>query len=309
MTWEQVEGGLLGLLVGDAAGVPYEFHAPRDLPAREQIDMIPPAGFARTYSHVPVGTWSDDGAQALCLLDSLVERGKWDVDDFASRLLRWFREGYWAVDSRVFDIGIQTGQALDRLADGIPGTRSGLSGERNNGNGSLMRTLPAVLVHRGPDVDLVRLVEEQSAVTHAHSRSQVCCALYALWARREMERVPDPWEDAVETLRGLYPKGGIPRFELETHILGHSESPGGSGYVVDCLLSARAACEQPTFADTIREAIAFGNDTDTTACVAGGIAGIRHGRTGIPAVWLETLRGHEQLAPLIGKLRQTLFPS
>lgn len=303
-TWEQAEGALLGLLVGDAVGVPYEFHSPRDLPPWDQLDMIPPAGFSRSYSHVPPGTWSDDGAQALCLLDSLIACGGWNAGDFAVRLLRWCREGFWAVDGKVFDIGIQTGQALDRLADGVSPARSGLSGERNNGNGSLMRTLPAVLVHRGSDEELVGVVEEQSAVTHAHPRSQVCCALYALWARGEIAGVPQPWDAAMEALRGIYPKGGIPRFELETHILGRREPPGGSGYVVDSLLSARVACEQATYVDVVRAAIAFGHDTDTTACVAGGIAGIRHGRAGIPKAWLDTLRGRDLLEPLLGKLRE-----
>jgi ADP-ribosyl-[dinitrogen reductase] hydrolase len=32
---ERIEGGLLGLLVGDAVGVPYEFHDPLDLPEAE----------------------------------------------------------------------------------------------------------------------------------------------------------------------------------------------------------------------------------------------------------------------------------
>jgi ADP-ribosylglycohydrolase len=40
----------------------------------------------------------------------------------------------------------------------------------------------------------------------------------------------------------------------------------------------------------IQAAIAFGNDTDVT-CVAGGLAGIRFGFSGIPSRWLMQLRG------------------
>jgi ADP-ribosyl-[dinitrogen reductase] hydrolase len=35
----------------------------------------------------------------------------------------------------------------------------------------------------------------------------------------------------------------------------------------------------------------LGNDTDTTACIAGGLAGMLYGYDGIPARWIEALRG------------------
>ena len=84
---ERIAGGLWGLLVGDALGVPYEFHEPHDLPPRHQLEMRPPASFRRAHAHVPPATWSDDGAQALALLASLLDQGKLDLDDFGQRLL------------------------------------------------------------------------------------------------------------------------------------------------------------------------------------------------------------------------------
>jgi len=303
---QRAEGGLLGLLVGDAVGVPYEFHRPNDLPPRSQIDLVPPEDFPRSYSHIAPGTWSDDGAQALCLLDSLLACGAWDLDDFARRILSWSRQGYLAVDRRVFDIGIQTGVALNRLASGVSAGEAGLRGERNNGNGSLMRTLPLALVHRGDDEELVGIAHAQSSVTHAHPRSQACCALYALWARYEMQEFDDAWAEAVGRLRGLYAAGSLHRQELEEQILPYAGGLSGSGYVVDCLQSARAACSEGDFGSVVRAAIAFGNDTDTTACVAGGIAGIRHGREGIPTGWIEGLRGRATWEPMIFRLRSFL---
>ena len=43
-------GGLWGLLIGDALGVPYEFNPPDNLPPMEQLEMTPPHGFRKTYS-------------------------------------------------------------------------------------------------------------------------------------------------------------------------------------------------------------------------------------------------------------------
>lgn len=301
-TFAQIEGGLWGLLVGDAVGVPYEFHSPEEIPPFPDIQMIPPEGFSRSYSHVPLGTWSDDGAQALCLAASLIEKPEFDLTDFAERLLAWSTQGYMAVGGKVFDIGIQTGAALHRLARGEPPASSGLNGERNNGNGSLMRSLPLALLHGGDDSSLVELAHLQSSVTHSHPRSQACCALYCLWARREIHGHPAPWENAVETLRATYRNGSPHSIELETHILPDCQ-PSGTGYVVDAIHSARHACNALDYAEIIQSAIALGNDTDTTACIAGGIAGIRHGKSGIPAAWLESFRGGEILLPLLGQIR------
>ena len=302
-TWEQAEGGLLGLLVGDALGVPYEFHEPGNIPPRGQIQMTPPPGFPRSYCHVLPGTWSDDGSQALCLLESLLACRDWKPDHFASRLLAWYREGYLAVDGKVFDVGIQTGVALDRLAGGIAPIEAGLSGERNNGNGSLMRTLPLALLHWADDTSLVSLAHAQSLLTHAHPRSQVCCALYALWARSEIRCDSDPWARAVASLRSCYVHQPVFAGELEFVLEASACTPTGTGYVVDCLLSAKHACRECNYESIVQAAISFGHDTDTTACVAGGIAGIRHGKAGIPAPWLAALRGRETLDPILDRLK------
>ncbi|WP_420872231.1 ADP-ribosylglycohydrolase family protein [Cupriavidus necator] len=55
------------------------------------------------------------------------------------------------------------------------------------------------------------------------------------------------------------------------------DAPCGTGYVLDTIWSARRALEESTFEDVVRTAVQFGNDTDTTACLTGGLAGIRFG--------------------------------
>jgi len=115
---DKIAGGLLGLLVGDALGVPYEFHSPTDIPPLPDIEFEPPGNFHRSHNSVPPGTWSDDGAQALVLLASLNYCGELDLGDLGRRLINWYDNGYLAVDNHVFDVGVQTSCALQRLADG-----------------------------------------------------------------------------------------------------------------------------------------------------------------------------------------------
>lgn len=295
---ERIEGGLLGLLIGDALGVPYEFHPPENIPPFSEIEFTPPSGFHRAHIGVLPGTWSDDGAQALILLASLLHAGKLDVDDLGRRLVNWYQVGYMAVDGRVFDVGVQTGQAINRLYAGVPALEAGRTDEQANGNGSLMRVLPLALWHRGTDAELVADAHAQSQVTHGHVRSQVCCALYCLWARRTLEEAAQPWAEAVTTLREIYGKDAIELAELEFHVRPDEPLGGqGSGYVVDCLRSARWAVEAGNYEQVVKAAISLGKDTDTTACVAGGIAGIRDGIHAIPTRWREALRGRELLEP------------
>ncbi|TCG09296.1 hypothetical protein BZM27_06345 [Paraburkholderia steynii] len=301
-------GGLVGLLVGDALGVGFEFKSPNQIPARAEIEMTTPATFRRTYSHVPCGTWSDDGAQALCLLASLLERGSFSLTDFADRLVRWLYKGYFAVDGDVFDVGSQTASALDSLRDGVPPLESGGATESDNGNGSLMRVLPMALWHTGPDSELARYAHLQSMPTHAHSRSLVACALYCLIARGYMKKQSDPWSWADQRLEEIYLEWTDLHEQIaflaeleELRSFPKSNEARGTGYVVDTLWSARRALQEKSFEAVARTAIAFGHDTDTTAAVACGLAGIRSGLDGIPERWLQELRGFVLVEPLISR--------
>lgn len=53
-----------------------------------------------------------------------------------------------------------------------------------------------------------------------------------------------------------------------------------------------------SYRDCVLAAVNLGSDADTTACVAGAMAGVRYGYGAIPAEWLKTLRG----APMIEAL-------
>src|SRR5262249_33535402 len=155
--------------------VPYEFKHPEAIPPLDQIEFDPSGGFDRTYPHVEPGTWSDDGAQALCLLASLLHCGAFVPRDFGNRLINWYAHGYMAVGGHVFDIGGQTQRAIVALQDGVEPLSAGGRDEFSKGNGSLMRVLPLALWHRGTDAALVRDAHDQSCLTHAHETAQACC--------------------------------------------------------------------------------------------------------------------------------------
>lgn len=219
------------------------------------------------------------------------------------RFTNWYEYGYMAADGRVFDVGVQTSLALQAFREGRQALEAGLDDEKMNGNGSLMRVLPLALWHRGTDEELVRDARLQSRVTHAHPRSQLCCALYVLWARRLLANSADPWTEAVTTLRRQLGEESPDRHELETTICPDRPRGGtGTGYVVDSLHSARYALEAGNYEDVVRAAIRLGNDTDTTAAIAGGLAGLRDGIDAIPERWRNGLRDTVQFKPLVEQL-------
>lgn len=83
-------------------------------------------------------------------------------------------------------------------------------------------------------------------------------------------------------------------------IHGETRLPTGSGYVVDTLWSAIWALGQGAdYVGCVRAAIGLGGDTDTSASVAGGLAGIRFGLGSVPDAWWSAMRGLELVPDLL----------
>lgn len=286
---ERVLGAVLGHLAGDALGVPYEFEPAAALPAE-----ISWRGYG-THGQPP-GTWSDDGALMLCALESLVERGGFDPGDMGRRFVRWMDEGHMAPGGVVFDYGTTTRLAIDGLRSGISPLEAGPSGESDNGNGSLMRILPVSLWTAGTPLEYqVRMSHDCSKLTHSHPRSQVCCALFSLLVRKLATgtHLDEAWDAASKELAALYASGDEWPHDLLAELQGvlSYEHPSSGGYVVDTLLSSWLALfGGDDYPSSVRAAVRLGGDTDTTACVAGGLAGIMYGAGSIPDEWRDGLR-------------------
>lgn len=108
----------------------------------------------------------------------------------------------------------------------------------------------------------------------------------------------------INSLKTIYSDNKSYLDEFENNILpdGIIEERG-TGYVIDCLKSAfKVIRESNSYKDAIKKAIALGNDTDTTAAVVGGLAGIIYGFDDIPTNWYDQLRGKEKILELMDKI-------
>jgi ADP-ribosylglycohydrolase len=295
----RLSGAIWGHIVGDAVGVPFEF---RDATAIGEVE------FGATGTHrQPPGTWSDDGALMLALLDSLVNVG-FDPEDQGQRALAWRRDGAYAPGGLVFDIGGTTSAALGAIEAGTPALDAGPSGERSQSNGSLMRILPIALWgsdHEGRS-ELARLAATASRVTHNHPTCRAACAVYTLIVDdilRDANR-HEILPSALAAARATFKADAEMLAAIEA--LDHwpdAHQPAGRGGALDAFWSAWTAFSAAdSYRDAIVRAIRFGNDTDTTAAIAGGLAGAFWGLDAIPADWLAGMREPQLVAPLIDAL-------
>lgn len=315
--------GILGVVTGDALGVPVEFCSRRD----RDIDPVQGMRGYGTFN-LPAGSWSDDSSMTLAALDSLGS-GKLNLDDVMKRFERWLFEGNYTPWGRTFDVGGSCMRSIENYSNGMDVHNCGTRGEYDNGNGSLMRIMPFVLYmyreqreHGMTDEQAMKIIHEASALTHAHRRSCIACGLYYCMAREILDARA---ENSAETLQELLQKGldaGF-RFYKEhserseyAQELGHYDSlrnlesfkaiPShdvrGSGYVVDAIEAAvYSLINTVSYEECELMAVNFGEDTDTTAAIAGGLAGLFYTAHRIPTEWLDVIARKEWIVGLCEK--------
>lgn len=303
-------GGLVGLSVGDALGVPVEFLS------RARLAKEPVTGMrGRGSHHQQTGTWSDDSSLAFCTAESLITG--YDLDDMGRRFLKWHKEAYWAARSQVFDIGSTTASAMRRLGRGVAAKEAGSVSEKDNGNGSLMRILPLALAFASaPLPDLVDRADRVSRITHGHARARIACGIYVAIARRVLQgaTLSDAYRRAVAEVAALLATSPVAaelkHFERVTKgnlATLRPEAIKSDGYVVHTLEAALwSVLTTHTFSDAVLVAVNLGEDTDTTATVAGGLAGLAYGLKAIPTEWLDVLARKEDVLDLGDRLWQAV---
>jgi len=311
-TQDRILGALWGAVVGDALGVPVEFQNRSSLRENPVTAM---RGFG-THGQPP-GTWSDDSSLLLCTVDSLATCRQFDVNDLADRFLRWGRDGYCTPHGQIFDIGIATSDALADLKNGVSPEEAGRADEYSNGNGSLMRILPVALwFSKAKPGEVIVFAQCASSLTHRHPRSQMACALYCLLVRALVQGMPPgkAWSQAVDAFSAHYDRPPYVAERLHFRLIESGklaeqteQDIDSSGYVMHTLTAAVwCLLTSQSFEETVLKAVNLGGDTDTTGCVAGGLAGAYYGLASIPSDWKSVLARHADIESMFARFFEQL---
>lgn len=258
---EKLKNAIYGLAVGDALGVPFEFKNRGEFRC---TDMI---GYG-THNQ-PEGTWSDDTSMTLATCMSIKNCGIINVENIRKEFENWMFNNEYTPFGEVFDCGNTCYCAIQ--------DKKGCDNEWSNGNGSLMRIIPLAFIKDISD----EIIQEVSAITHAHVISKDICVKYV--------RIAIDLLDGVDLRRSLINR--MSKNFLVSLLNTDENDIISGGYVVDsfkaslwCLLNTN------NYKDCVLKAVNLGSDTDTTAAIAGGLAGIIYGYDSIPKEWISKLQ-------------------
>ena len=309
---ERIETALKGVLIGDSLGLKSQFENPQR--AKEVLQNL----LEEIYENGKKDFlgWSDDGALTLATAEALAKNPKDPYGEIAKNFLQWYLEGVFTPDGIAIDIGRTTSRAMENLKRGIPPLEAGGRDEWDNGNGSLMRILPASIYsyYKFPREAGLEFVHNISAITHAHPRSKVACGIYTFVVWKLLEGLPkgkayiEGVKEALEFYQN-HPYGvELKHFERVLNpeiLLNLSEEDLGRGfYVVEALENSLwSFLKGDTFKGVLVKAISLGGDTDTVGAIAGGLAGLYYGIE-IP-LW-EAVKGRKTAEVIIKGFSQTL---
>lgn len=305
----KVLAGLLGLCIGDALGVPVEFSSRNE---RRKSPVKTMQGYG-TWNQPP-GTWSDDSSLVFCLAECLCTG--FSLDAIAASFCRWYAEDYWTPLGEVFDIGNATQTAIMRLQQGVSPIEAGGKTENSNGNGSLMRILPMAYFYKTLEFsELIQRTHQVSCITHAHERSQIACGIYISIVVCLLKGLDlrSAYIKGIENIQSIYSTDSHPELSHFNRVLSGDlanlaiDSIRSSGYVVDTLeASLWCLLNSSSYAEAVLKAVNLGGDTDTTAAVTGGLAGIYYGVENIPTEWSEQIARKADIMNLAARLEASL---
>lgn len=292
-TQERYRGALYGLACGDAVGTTVEF--------KPRGSFAPVTGMTGggPFS-LKAGQWTDDTSMALCLAESLVTKQGFDPADQMGRYLNWWQWGYMSATGSCFDIGLTVREALSRFQQSGQ-AYSGSPDPMTAGNGSLMRLSPVVLFAHPDAASIHNLSAASSRTTHGAAEALECCQLFAALISAALAGKPKT--ELLAALPFKCEQAKVAAIASGAFIAKPDSDIRGNGYSVDSLEAALwCFFNTDSFEQAVLRAANLGEDADTTAAIAGQIAGAFYGAAAIPADWLGKLSMREDIEQFADKL-------
>ncbi len=279
------QGCLVGAFVGDSAGARLEFlgHRPDDAELDDALAMKGGGVF-----RVAPGQVTDDGELTLALARALVGEQTYPKEKVATNYRAW-------VASRPFDIGNATSNALSgkvgvdvSVADAVSASAA-KHNLASKANGALMRVSSlGIWSVRGTEAEAIAAARADASLTHPNLTCQWANAAYVVAIRHLLLNAGNVEGAFSEAWRALDAGADEGANEVRTWLKAAEQ-----GVLPDCHPLAgfvRIAfthafhhlLRETTFVSAMRQVLSGGGDTDTNACIVGGLVGARVGLAGIP---------------------------
>lgn len=299
-TDERALGAILGALVGDAAGAVLEFFGREIVETDVAHALAMPGG--GTWEVAP-GQVTDDGELTMSLL-----RGLASAPDDPTRAVAE-RYASWAA-SDPFDIGATTAASLGCLrrdsgftaiakAEGAHVAMTRAARERcmaSKANGSLMRATPLAVwgVRRGLDLERVIAVTRADAELSHPNPACVVSAISYVRAIRRLVLSDGDVAAAIGEAREAAAEDDEVRGWLEDAVDRDVVVPFSpqDGFVKIAFSHAfRHLARGTAYEEALRVTLLGGGDTDTNACIVGGLLGAKVGIGAVPGPMREAVLG------------------
>ena len=163
-----------------------------------------------------------------------------------------------------------------------------------------MRLAPVALRHWRDREALLRVADLQTRTTHGSPATLAASGIFAALLADAIAGLPLPEllaSQAADRIEGGW--RGL-----------HRDAVFGTGWVVQSLQAAVWAVSRTTdFRSAVLLAANLGDDADTTAAIAGQLAGAVYGMTGIPDDWLAVVAWRERLEITAERLFNAGWPA
>ena len=297
---EQVLGMIYGLALGDALGAPVEFWDLKGIQERYGVGGIqePPEP----------ALFTDDTQMTLAVAEALIAAGHEDLGAIMAALSQEFVAWLHSPENDRYPGGSCLYGAR-QLAAGVPWWRSGKPNAK--GCGAAMRVAPIGYLYQHDLPKLRRVAAASAMATHHHPTAQVGAVAAAFLVKLALDRLP--------------PEDLLPALELETHSQAVEFDQAltrleealemtsreaalhhiGEGWVAEeaVLMALYCFLQAPDdFLGTIRLGANTEGDSDSIACIAGGLSGAYLGMGALPTVWVNRLEKSEYLADVAQRL-------
>lgn len=297
---EQVLGMLYGLALGDALGAPVEF-----LPAAEIRKRYPPTGIRELPDPA---LFTDDTQMTLAVAEALIAAGHKDLETLMAAVSREFVNWLNSPENNRSP-GQTCLYGARQLEKGVSWRESGKPGAK--GSGAAMRVAPIGYFYQH-DLPKLREVARATAVaTHRSLTAEVAAVAAAFLVKVALDR-PAP-KDFLPALKAEV-QGQSEDFDaalkrLEKALTMISPEAGlahiGDGWVAEEAVLAGLYCfliYPYEFKAAIRLAANIGGDSDTVACITGGISGAYLGFERLPREWVKRLEKSAYLEDVARRL-------